>query len=122
MKQSINEVKRMQQLAGIIKENLEITNIGKQVAAEFGTPEYIDENSINYTEDEDKWDIDFVMNIPKDDVMELTPEEANRYFNKEYKVNDYRGPGAPYSKAYVSTEDGGDVWIVTINANGGLDI
>ena len=121
-KQFITEAKRMQQLAGILNENIS-SDEGQKTANEFGTPEYIDNESIEYSEYEDGgWYIDFTMNIPKADVPKMSIEEAQDYFEEEYNDYNYNGPGASFSKVRTSTEDGNNHWIVNIKAHGGYDI
>jgi len=95
----------------------------KKLAAHYGTAEYTNPESIKYDEDEDSWNLEFTMNIPKEDVMEMdNVAEADKYFNKEYNANSYQGPGSPFVKSYIDTTDGGNDWIVEVYINGGLDI
>jgi len=123
-KQPIEEQKLRSLIRNIIKEELnEELDLGQQIAAHYGTKEYIDPTSVKYNEDEEGgWSVEFIMNIPKEDVMEMDLPEAEKYFSKEYKTNHYQGPGAQYSRTYVDVRDGGNNWIVDIYANGGYDI
>lgn len=95
----------------------------EDLAAEYGTPDYIDSESIKYSEDDDTWDLEFTMIIPKGEVMKMdSVSEADNYFNKEYKVRSSQGPGLSFVKSNINTTDGGDNWIVDMNVYGGLDI
>jgi hypothetical protein len=60
MKTQINEVKRMQQLAGILTE---AQSPAEALANEYGIPEYIDKSSIDYKSSDEGWSIEFKMNI-----------------------------------------------------------
>ena len=106
----------------LLKEDRE----AEELTLDFGTPKYIKPGSIKYkkyNDDEDSWDLLFTMEIPKEEVMELSnTEEANRYFKNEYEQDNYRGPGQYFSKSFVNVKDGGDMWVVTVSAKGGLDI
>ena len=95
----------------------------KDIAAEYGTAEYINPESVKYNEGDEGWNLEFTMTIPKEDVIEIDNEsKAEDYFYKQYNANSYQGPGSPYIKSNISTTDGGDNWIVDVNVYGGLDI
>jgi hypothetical protein len=95
----------------------------EDIAAEYGTAEYINPESIKYDEGDEGWNLEFTMTIPKEDVMEMDNiSDADDYFYKQYSVNNYQGPGSPYVKSDIGTTDDGDNWIVDVNVYGGLDI
>jgi hypothetical protein len=107
-----------------IKENNSL-KYSEELANEYGTQEYINKNSIEYNEDEDGgWSIEFNMLIPFEDVPEFDyPEEASRYFKKQYNINNYSSPGAPYSKGGVyETNKTNNGWLVQMQFEGGYDI
>jgi len=105
--------------ANELNENMSAENI----AAEYGTADYIDSESIKYDEGDEGWNLEFTMTIPKEDIMEMdNVDEADNYFYKQYKANSYQGPGLSYTKSNINTTDGGDNWIVDVNVYGGLDI
>ena len=102
-----------------LNENMSAENI----AAEYGTIEYINPESIKYDKGDEGWNLEFIMTIPKEDVMEMdNVSEADDYFYKQYNANSYQGPGSSYTKSNINTTDGGDNWIVDVNVYGGLDI
>ena len=124
MKLQENESVLRSLIREIINEELnKESDMGQRLAAEYGTSDYIDPTSIKYSEDEEgSWNLEFIMEIPKNEVMDMDIKEADKYFSKEYGVNSYGGPGAPFSKVYADTKDGEDYWIVSIYAHGGYDI
>jgi len=127
----ITEAKRLQELAGIITEadNRFSRNIigqsdtGLRTAMEYGIPDYIDRDSVEYSEDEEGgWSLNFTMEVPKEDVMEMDVREANNYFAKELNANSYSGPGQSYSKSYIDVEEQDNMWMVSMTVDGGYDI
>ena len=105
------------------QSNLNEAMSPENIAAEYGTAEYINPESIKYDEGDEGWNLEFTMTIPKEDAMEMdNVDEANNYFYKQYKANNYQGPGLSYTKSNINTTDGGDNWIVDVNVYGGLDI
>ena len=107
-----------------IKENNSL-KYSEELANEYGTQEYILKNSIDFEEDEDGgWSIEFNMLIPFEDVPEFDyPEEASRYFKKQYNINNYSSPGAPYSKGGVyETNKTNNGWLLQLQFEGGYDI
>ena len=105
-----------------IKENNSL-KYSEELANEWGTPKYILKNSIQFEEDEDGgWSIEFNMLIPFQDVPEFDyPEEAHRYFKKQYNVNDYSGSHYTKGGAY-ETNKTNNGWLVQMQFEGGLDI
>ena len=107
-----------------IKENNSL-KYSEELANEYGTQEYILKNSIDFEEDEDGgWSIEFNMLIPFEDVPEFDyPEEASRYFKKQYNINNYSSPDAPYSKGGVyETNKTNNGWLVQMQFNHSYDI
>jgi len=105
-----------------IKENNSL-KYSEELANEYGTQEYINKNSIEYNEDEDGgWSIEFNMLIPFEDVPEFDyPEEASKYFKKQYNINNYSG--SHYSKGGVyETNKTNNGWLVQMQFEGGYDI
>lgn len=115
----MKERKRLQYIAGILKED---RSTAKQLAKEFGDEQYINWSTVKYEEfDDGAWGLAFEMNIPKTSFGE-TKDDADKYFQAEYGRNSYVGAGQSYSKAFTSTKDGGNVWIVSLFAKGGYDV
>jgi len=64
------------------------------------------------------------MIVPYNDVPKFDyPEEAARYFKKEFNVHNYSGPGQSYSRGGVyEVSKAQDGWYIQLAFDGGMDI
>lgn len=88
---------------------------------------YVDPASLNFEGDAESWYFDFNLNIPKNVVPNMqTPEDVESILSGEinYSSHGVEGnPGGAFSRAGVrDVQDGGDYWIVTAGARGGMDV
>lgn len=127
MKQQINEIHRMQQLAGLIKESQlneteDAPTQAKYVAGSFR--KYIIPGSEKYTygpDEEGTYDLEFKLAY---DVLSYdTPEKEAEKIEKQIGGHYYSGPGQSYTDTTVSYEgeENGE-YVFTVYQRGGYDI
>lgn len=128
MKQQINEIRRMQQLAGLIKESqlneveTSAADIAKYVAGSF--VDYIIPGSEEFTygpDEEGTYHLEF--KIAFDNLDYDTPEEEEEELQNQIGGRSYSGPGQAFSQTNVSYEgEENGKYIFTVHQRGGYDI
>lgn len=127
MKTQINEIKRMQQLAGIINESQlnetdSAANVAQYVADPFG--DYIVPGSEKYTygpDEEGTYHLEFMLAF--DSLDYDTPEDEEKALQDQIGGRSSGGPGQAFSNTNVSYEgEQMGKYIFSVHRRGGYDI